>query len=145
VSAERRIFSLQLAALYRDAATTAHLIRGTKRTMMPGVIVRIFPVLLLIIGITPCIFAQPSQLETDFRNPPVSARPRTLWMWMNGNVTADGITRDLEAMRRVGLGGALIFNVGEYIPKGPVDYGKESWRELVLHAAREADRLGLEL
>ena len=64
---------------------------------------------------------------------------------MNGNVTADGITRDLEAMQRVGLGGALIFNIGEYIPKGPVDYGNAKWIELVTHAAREANRLGIEL
>ncbi len=64
---------------------------------------------------------------------------------MNGNVTADGITRDLEAMQRVGLGGALIFNIGEYIPKGPVDYGNAKWIELVTHAAREANRLGIDL
>src|SRR5262245_41533992 len=84
-------------------------------------------------------------LEHDFAQPPVAARPRTLWMWMNGNVTADGITRDLEAMHRVGLGGALIFNVGEYIPKGPVDYGQSAWLNLATHAVREADRLGLEI
>jgi hypothetical protein len=66
-------------------------------------------------------------------------------MWMNGNVTADGITRDLQAMKRAGLGGALIFNIGEFIPKGPVDYGKQEWLDLMTHAARESDRLGLEL
>jgi hypothetical protein len=87
----------------------------------------------------------PTELERGFRQPPASARPRTLWMWMNGNVTADGITRDLEAMRRAGLGGALIFNIGEYIPKGPVDYGGQAWLQLMAHAAREADRLGLEI
>ena len=32
---------------------------------------------------------------------------------MNGNVTREGITADLEAMERVGIGGAQIFNVGE--------------------------------
>jgi len=91
-----------------------------------------------------CALAADS-LEQSFLEPPSSARPRTLWMWMNGNVTADGITRDLEAMRRVGLGGAIAFNIGEYIPRGPVDYGSEQWLELMTHAAREADRLGLEL
>ncbi len=92
------------------------------------------------------LHAQPApELDHGFLQPPPSARPRTLWMWMNGNVTADGITRDLEAMRRAGLGGALIFNVGEYIPQGPVDYGGEAWLKLMTHAAREADRLGLQL
>src|SRR5262245_7991662 len=43
-----------------------------------------------------------SNLERGFQQPPNTVRPRTLWMWMNGNVTADGITRDLEAMRNAG-------------------------------------------
>src|SRR5262249_44766019 len=46
---------------------------------------------------------------------------------------------------RVGLGGALIFNAGESIPKGPVDYGSRAWLELMTYAVREADRLGLGL
>jgi hypothetical protein len=92
-----------------------------------------------------CGSIRAADLEREFQQPPLSARPRTLWMWMNGNVTPDGITRDLEAMKRVGLGGALIFNVGEFIPKGPVDYGSDVWLERMKHAAAECDRLGLEL
>ena len=38
---------------------------------------------------------------------------------MNGNVTKEGITADLEAMKRVGIGGAQIFNVAEGIPARP--------------------------
>lgn len=64
---------------------------------------------------------------------------------MNGNVTSNGITLDLEAMKRAGLGGALIFNIGEFIPKGSVDYGRPDWLNLMVHAAGEANRLGLEL
>src|SRR5689334_17964804 len=87
----------------------------------------------------------PPNLEQNFLHPPASSRPRTLWMWMNGNVSSNGIARDLESMKRVGLGGAMIFNVGEYIPKGPVDYGKSEWLDLMRHAAGEANRVGLEL
>lgn len=102
--------------------------------------------LLVLAGVAALTHAQSAtDLENGFQQPPASVRPRTLWMWMNGNVTADGITRDLEAMRRAGLGGALIFNIGEYIPKGPVDYGGHAWLQLMSHAAREADRLGLEI
>jgi hypothetical protein len=85
------------------------------------------------------------QLQAGFRQPPNSARPNTFWLWMNGNVTRDGITRDLEAMKRVGVGGALIFDGGVFIPKGPVDYLSPAWLDRVAHAAKEADRLGLEL
>jgi len=85
-----------------------------------------------------------AELERGFREPPPTARPYTWWHWMNGNITADGITRDLEAMQRVGVGGFQIFQVGTGIPKGPVDYGSPEHMKLLEHAAREALRLGLE-
>lgn len=85
-----------------------------------------------------------SGLSEGFVNPPSSARPHTYWYWMNGNITANGITRDLEAMKSVGIAGFLCFNVGVAIPKGPVVYGSPQWISLMEHAANEADRLGLE-
>ena len=39
-------------------------------------------------------------LEKGFLNPPDSAKPQTWWHWMNGNITKEGITADLEAMIR---------------------------------------------
>jgi hypothetical protein len=64
---------------------------------------------------------------------------------MNGNVTRDGITRDLEAMKRAGLGGVLIFDGGTYLPEGPAKYLSQTWRDLMAHAIREAGRLGLDV
>lgn len=83
-------------------------------------------------------------LEDAFRNPPSTALARTWWHWMNGNISEIGITRDLEAMKRVGCGGFQIFQVGTGIPKGPVEYGSPQHIALLQHAAREAGRLGLE-
>ena len=40
---------------------------------------------------------------------------------MNGNITKEGITLDLEAMKKVGVGGIFNFDVGTDIPKGPID------------------------
>ena len=84
-------------------------------------------------------------LAKGFANPPPSARAHTWWHWMNGNITKEGITADLEAMARVGVGGAQIFNAAEGIPHGPVQFNSPEWRALVKHAATEADRLGLEI
>lgn len=86
-----------------------------------------------------------ANLESGFRQPPASSRPKTLLFWMNGNVTRDGLTRDLEALKRVGIGGVFIFDGGTYLPKGPVDYLSPAWRELMTHAITEADRLGLDV
>lgn len=85
------------------------------------------------------------ELATGFQNPPDSAKPHTWWHWMNGNVTKEGITADLEAMKRVGVGGAQIFNVDCGIPPGPVKFMSEQWLTMIKHAAKEADRLGVEL
>ena len=45
-----------------------------------------------------------STLEENFKDPPTSSFPQLLWFWMNGNVTKEGITLDLEAMKQVGIG-----------------------------------------
>jgi hypothetical protein len=84
-------------------------------------------------------------MEAGFREPPASAKPHTWWHWMNGNVTREGITADLEAMQRVGIGGAQIFNVDCGIPPGPVKMISPEWHAMVAHAVKEADRLGLEV
>ena len=64
---------------------------------------------------------------------------------MNGNVTREGITADLESMQRVGIGGAEIFNASEGIPAGPVKFNSPEWHEMFSFAVKEANRLGLEL
>ena len=85
------------------------------------------------------------RLESAFVNPPESARPQTWWHWMNGNVTREGITADLEAMKQIGLGAATIFNVDCSIPAGPVKFMSPEWREHFKFAVQEAERLDFKL
>ncbi|VGO13630.1 hypothetical protein PDESU_02187 [Pontiella desulfatans] len=82
-------------------------------------------------------------LEKGFANPPDEYRSGVKWEWCNGMLNKDGATADLESMKRVGLGGGKIFNVGG--PEGPVRFASEEWYEIVAHSLREADRLGLTL
>jgi hypothetical protein len=88
--------------------------------------------------------AQASPLD-DFANPPASAKPWVYWFWLDGNITREGITADLESMARTGIGGALIREVAQGIPPGPVRFATQEWRKLFAHAASEANRLGLEI
>src|SRR5688572_21387319 len=85
------------------------------------------------------------ELRQGFLHPPNSARPQAFWMWMNGYITKKGITLDLQAMKKMGLAGAFIYNTGTGIPKGPIDYGSKEWDEMVVYAMTEAKRLELEL
>jgi hypothetical protein len=84
-------------------------------------------------------------LAKTFAQPPETAGPQTWWHWMNGNITREGITADLEAMKKVGIHGAEIFNVEEGIPLGDAPFMSPQWLDLFRHAASEADRLGMEL
>ncbi len=95
--------------------------------------------------------AAPNPLAEGWANPPLDARLRAYWWWLNGNVTPASITRDLEEMKAKGFGGALICDAdgssqdgNERAPHGP-DFFNPAWRELYRHALREADRLGLEM
>ncbi len=85
------------------------------------------------------------ELARNFSRPPESARPHTWWHWMNGHVTRAAITRDLEDMKRIGLGGFTLWNTQEGIPPGPIKYASEEWWALLEHTMNEAERLGLEM
>lgn len=86
-------------------------------------------------------------LEEEFRNPPREVRPLMIWQWMDGVVSAEGITADLEAYREAGIGGVQQFLVGGPLQTQISDttqaIGTESWRRLMRHAIAECARLGL--
>ena len=85
-------------------------------------------------------------LASQFAQPPAEVHPHTWWHWCNGNVSKEGITLDLEAMHRIGITGAEIFNVApKEIAPGPVETLGPEWRELTKFAIQEADRIGIEL
>ncbi len=101
------------------------------------------------------VVSEGSQGTSSFPPLPDSARPYILWMWMGHNVSAAGITRDLEAMKEAGIGGATIFSLADTVipwagailksPTPEVVSFNDAWWALVRHAAQECDRLGLEL
>ncbi|WP_245125920.1 glycosyl hydrolase [Hymenobacter volaticus] len=87
-------------------------------------------------------------LEQGFAEPPPAAWPRTWWHWTNSNVSKEGITKDLEWMKRVGIGGFQLADVaygsGQTVPEKVV-FGTPAWLDAVRHTATEANRLGLEM
>src|ERR687890_753338 len=67
-----------------------------------------------------------------FLNPPVDARPKALWPWINGNVSLSQITYELEEAKRKGMGGFDIWDIGvsvdlnKVIPPGPAFLSDQS-------------------
>lgn len=89
-----------------------------------------------------------AQLKSGWENPPQSARPRVWWHWMNGNITQDGIRKDLQWMKQIGLAGFHNFDASSNTPtivEKRLVYMDEGWKEAFAVAARTADSLGLEM
>ena len=84
-------------------------------------------------------------LARPFAHPPPSARPWVLWFPLDGNLSREGITADLEAMQRVGIGGVLAMETVQGTPAGPVAFAGPAWRGMIAHVCAEAHRLGLEV
>jgi hypothetical protein len=86
-------------------------------------------------------------LERGFETPPDSAKPWCYWWWLDSNVSKEGITADLEAMKKQGIVGALVFDAGvggPNAPDGPAFMSPE-WRDHLKFTLQEAERLGLEI
>jgi hypothetical protein len=100
-----------------------------------------------ILGVLACssVARGADDLAQGFVDPPPSARPWVYWFPLSGNLTKEGITADMEALARVGVGGVLYMEVDQGAPKGPADFAGPLWRELFRHACKEAHRLGLEI
>ncbi|MBX7124267.1 MAG: discoidin domain-containing protein [Cyclobacteriaceae bacterium] len=93
-------------------------------------------------------FAQTDTLFEHFVNPPAQARPRTWWHWIGSNITKEGITKDLEWMKRAGIGGFQAFDVslgsGQETSQ-KILFMSPEWLDAIRYTAAEADRLGLEM
>ena len=70
------------------------------------------------------------------------------WHWMNGNITRDGIDKDIAWMQRVGIGGFHCFDAGFWgksIVEKRLVYMTPEWQEEFRHAVTLADSLGMEV
>jgi hypothetical protein len=87
-------------------------------------------------------------LFAQFQNPGNAARPRVWWHWMNGNVTLDGIQKDLLWMHQSGIGGFHQFDAGLSTPlivPARLTFMSPEWKKAVGFAAKLADSLQLEM
>ena len=97
---------------------------------------------------SPNATAQEAALEAQFKDPPTSARPRVWWHWMNGNITEDGIAKDMAWMKRAGIGGLQNFDAALTTPPivpQRLAFMTPDWKKAFRFAAAEAERNGLEL
>ncbi len=87
--------------------------------------------------------------DQQFLNPPDASRPGAFWCWLNGNMTRESITRDLEARKSKGINRAEIWDVAaisnpQMIPAG-AQFLSDSSVDLIKHAIAEGRRLKMRI
>ena len=102
---------------------------------------------LLAVLLIVCHCTNAQTIEEDFIHPPEEAKPLMIWQWMDGLISKEGITADLEAYKKAGRGGVQNFQVGGRLQAMAKDttnaIGSESWKQLMKFAMTECKRLGL--
>ncbi|MGV3599783.1 MAG: glycosyl hydrolase [Dyadobacter fermentans] len=105
--------------------------------------------LVLIAWAVPALaWGQSPALQQGFQTPPDAAKPRVWWHWMNGNITKEGITKDLEWMKRVGIGGFQNFDASLFTPNvtpKKLVFMTPDWKDAFKHTTDLAQKLGLEM
>lgn len=90
-----------------------------------------------------------SALARIFMDPPKEARPQVWWHWMDGNVSKEGIRKDIEWMKRSGIGGFHQFDAGGInmprAAKVKLPYLSDGWKEAFRFALYMADSLDMDV
>ncbi len=104
--------------------------------------------LLSVAGFSQTTSTSKDTLYKNFVTPPNIAKPRVWWHWMNGNITKDGIQKDLEWMKRAGIGGFQNFDAALATPQiveKRLTYMTPDWKDAFHFTAKLADSLHLEM
>ena len=84
-------------------------------------------------------------IVSDFKTPTDENTLWCYWYWIGDDISKEGITKDLEAMKAAGIGAALIGNINPEEKDGPVPMLSEEWWSHMVHAVNEGKRLGVDI
>ena len=104
--------------------------------------------LLILASTAFCLSPSAAQdLDSRFKVPVEETKPWCYWYWLGGDITREGITRDLESMKQVGIRKAFTASIDGRPREGRphIKVLTPEWMEMFRHALREADRLGIEI
>jgi len=83
---------------------------------------------------------------TGFQSPPDSIQTSVYWYWVSGNISREGVVKDLEAMKRAGINRAFIGNVGiGGTPEGKIRLLSPEWWDILHATFQTATRLHIDI
>lgn len=88
-----------------------------------------------------------SQLEQNFRNISDKQPLAVYWYWVGGNMSKEGVVKDLQAMKKVGINRVQITMVGndQGAPQGPVYTFSDEWWDILHTMFKTAGELDIEV
>lgn len=85
-------------------------------------------------------------IETGFITAPDTIQTSVYWYWLSGNISKEGVVKDLEAMKKVGINRAFIGDIGlGDIPAGKVKFRSDEWWDILHTALKTASRLNIKI
>lgn len=89
-----------------------------------------------------------SAIRQGFSTPSDSVQTSVYWYWVGGNISADGVRKDLQGMKQAGINRAFIGNVDIGEMKTPFEKVKlfsDEWWNIVHTALKTATELDIEI
>src|SRR5260221_9743846 len=90
--------------------------------------------------------ADPVNIEKTFVHIPDTIQTSIYWYWINGNISKEGVVKDLEAMKKIGINRAFIGNIGlDGNPYGKVIFFSDECWDILHEALKTATRLNIQI
>ncbi|MCZ0211844.1 glycosyl hydrolase, partial [Streptomyces sp. UMAF16] len=72
------------------------------------------------------------RLKNGFITPPDSIQTSVYWYWISDNISKEGVIKDLQSMKKVGINRAFIGNIGlDETPYGKVKLFSDEWWDII--------------
>ncbi len=86
-------------------------------------------------------------IERNFKDIPASQPTGVYWYWISGNMSKDGVVKDLQSMKQAGITRAQIGMIGDGqgAPQGPVRMFTDEWWDILHTMFKTAGELGIEI
>jgi hypothetical protein len=84
-------------------------------------------------------------IQNTFVHIPDSIQTSVYWYWISDNISKEGVIKDLEAMKKVGINRAFIGNIGLGEPYGKVKLLSDEWWDILHTALKTAGQLNIQI